>query len=140
VVAIVSSSLRTPQEISSGETGVSVAPERGFDAHRGELGVARALERGADVSDLGCDLLERPVRDPLAVGEAPPDEHARLHTPEQLPREARLPDARGADNRRELRRSGAEGRSDRLLELLQLRPTSDEGRRDGARERGDVVQ
>ena len=82
--------------------------ERGLDAHRGELGVARAPERGADVSNLGCELLERPVRDPLAVGKAPPDEHARLRAPEQLPREARLPDAGGADDRRELRRSRAE--------------------------------
>ena len=98
-----------------------------------------SLKRGTDVADLRRDLLERPVRDPLAVGEATPDEDARLRAPEQLAREARLPDPRRPDDRRELRRSGLRRpTASARLEQLELLLPADERRGDRARERRDT--
>ena len=129
---------RTPRDLL-GRGGRVRISDRARDPHRREVSVGTFLQRRPHVPDLRHHLLERPVRDPLAVRQAPADEDPSLRSPDELAREARLADPRRSDDRRQLRRPGPDGRLQRLLQQLELRLPADERGRDGPRERRDVV-
>jgi hypothetical protein len=97
-------------------------------------------EDASQVAELVDDLGQRPVGDPLAVGEAASDEDARLRALDELAHEPRLADPGRADDGRELRLALACGTLQRLLEERELMRTADEGRVDRAREGAHVGQ
>ena len=138
-LAIASSSRRTPQAISSGDTGVSVTPSAASRRIDCELAVGSSVERATEIAHLGHDLLQWPVRDPLAVREAAADRDAGSSAAKELACQARLPDARSSDDRRQLRTSCLDGRGQRALELRELVSAPDERRVDPACERRHVV-
>ena len=73
-------------------------------------------------------LDERPVRDALAVGEAPAAHHGRVDPAQELRDEARLADAGDAEQREELAREVRRGDVERLAQEALLALASDEGR------------
>jgi len=104
---------------------------------REELAEARAR---VGACDLLHDLDEGPVRDPLAVGQAPAYDAARplAYRGEQLTRKPRLPDARRAENRDELY-STTRSPLERLLDQLKLALSAHKGRVEPTRECRYVV-
>ena len=83
-------------------------------------------------------LVERPVRDPVAVREAPaPMPPDRLGEPvdvlEELPRQPRFSDPREADDGQQPRGVLLAGRVEKLLEQAQFAVTADEGRLEAGR-------
>ena len=89
-----STSLRTPKAISSVDA-LTDSEQRGD---------ARILD-GAVAQELLHDLDGRPVRDALAVREAPPGDDPRVGAVEEVPGQAGLSDARRSEDGEE--RAGA---------------------------------
>ena len=106
--------------------------ERRAESIRSELGVAVLAEGRSQVADLRGDLRERPVGDPLPVGEAAADQNACLGALDELARETRLADPGRADDGCELRRARLDRTRERALQRLELVLPANEGRRDRA--------
>lgn len=61
-----------------GRGGDPGGSERGGDARSGELRIVVVSQRRAGIAQLGDDLGQGPVGDPVAVGKTAADEDARL--------------------------------------------------------------
>ena len=107
--------------------GDSLGDKLGLLVPREQLLQAGLRFRAGDLAD---DLRQRPVGDPLAVGEAAADDHARptARGGEQLTDEARLANPRLTDNGAQPARPLRGGALELVLKRRQLRAATDERR------------
>jgi hypothetical protein len=77
-----------PRDLLRSRRGVHF-PDRRAEPLGREVAVVRAGQDRSHVADLSGHLLERPVRDPLAVRQAPADEDSGLGASDELARQAR---------------------------------------------------
>ena len=118
--ACASSSFRNPQAISSVPASASVSPSSE------RIALAACSSLGHRRASCFTTSIDRPVRDPLAVGEAAAAHHPRVDLLERLRHEPRLADARVADDRHELAARTGQRAIPGVRELLQLALAADE--------------
>ena len=106
-----------PRDLLRGASGGVVAEYRG-----------ERTDRLAGRDELLHDFGDRPVADPFAVGETAAADDRRVHAAEELLRESRLADARGAEDREEVARAVAGDAGERPLEQLALPLAADHSR------------
>ena len=142
--ASASSSLRTAQNVSSGDVARFALPDCCSDALRHQGAVLRNERRNRAciaAGDLFDDLDQRPVCDAIAVRKAMADHITGIPSAfDELPDETRLTDAGSAQHRHEAARTLGHAVSELVPKDHQLRRASDERRVTAARDRCRVRQ
>ena len=136
-----SSILRTARKVSSREPATAspapIAAATRSAAARSAAEDPRDRLRAIVAERLADDLPERPERDAVAVREALTLEHTRCVGDRvgELARELRLPDARGGENREQLRRALADAALEVGVQCVELPLAPDELRVEAAQDR-----